>query len=181
MSGRQANIFERDLERNPANYQPLTPLTFLDRSASVYPSKTAVIHGETKFSYREFYDRCRRLASALARRGIGEGDTVAVMAPNVPALLEAHYGVPMEVLYRYPEVMEAAVVAMPDARWSETPCAFVTWKPDAGETTADELIRWCREHMAHFKAPKTVVFGPLPKTSTGKIQKFELRERARHL
>ena len=86
-----------------------------------------------------------------------------------------------EVLYRHPQVMEAAVVAMPDDTWGERPCAFVTLKPDAGEVKAAELVGWCREHMAHFKAPDTVVFGPLPKTSTGKIRKYELRERARRL
>ena len=91
----KANIYDRDLDRNPANHQALTPLTFLDWSASVYPDKTAVIHGSTRYTYREFDARCRRLASALSRRGVGRGDTVAVMAPNVPALLEAHYGVPM--------------------------------------------------------------------------------------
>ena len=89
------NIFERDLARNAANEAPLTPLSFLERSAAVYPDKTAVIHGARSFTYREFAERCSRLASALAKRGIGPGDTVAVMAPNVPALLEAHYGVPL--------------------------------------------------------------------------------------
>ena len=86
-----------------------------------------------------------------------------------------------ECLYRHPKVMEAAVVARPDAHWGETPCAFVTLRPEAGEATADEIIAWCRERLAKFKAPRTVVFGPLPKTSTGKIQKFQLRERARDL
>ena len=83
-----------------------------------------------------------------------------------------------EALYRHPAVMEAAVVAMPDERYGERPCAFVTLKPDG---IADEagIIAWCRERLAHYKAPSRVVFGPLPKTSTGKIQKFELRERAR--
>lgn len=89
------NPFEVDLDRGPANYSPLTPLSFLARSAAVYPKKPAIIHGDRTFTYAEFYARCRRLASALARRGIGIGDTVTVMAPNVPALLEAHYGVPM--------------------------------------------------------------------------------------
>jgi len=89
------SIYERDLERAPANFAPLTPLGFLDRAAAVYPEKTAVIHGARRYSYREFAERCRRLASALRVRGVGQGDTVAVMAPNVPALLEAHYGVPM--------------------------------------------------------------------------------------
>ena len=87
----------------------------------------------------------------------------------------------MEIaLYKHPSVQLAAVVARPDDKWGETPCAFVQLKP--GESaTADELIAFCRDNLAHFKAPKTVVFGPLPKTSTGKIQKFMLRERARGL
>ncbi|MBK7334033.1 MAG: acyl-CoA synthetase [Betaproteobacteria bacterium] len=86
-----------------------------------------------------------------------------------------------ECLYRHPQVMEAAVVARPDDRWGETPCAFVTLKHGASGVGADEIVAWCRERLAHFKAPKSVVFGPLPKTSTGKIQKFALRERAKDL
>jgi fatty-acyl-CoA synthase len=82
------------------------------------------------------------------------------------------------VLYRHPCVLEAAVVARPDPMWGETPCAFVTLKPEAA-ATAEELIDFCREHLAHFKAPRAVMFGPLPKTSTGKIRKFVLRERAK--
>jgi len=77
--------------------------------------------------------------------------------------------------------MEAAVVARPDEKWGETPCAFVVLKPGAGEVSAEEIIAWCREHLARFKVPRTIVFGELPKTSTGKIQKFVLRERAREL
>ena len=86
-----------------------------------------------------------------------------------------------ECLYRHAQVMEVAVVARPDEKWGETPCAFVTLKPGAGEVDAAAIIAWCREHLAHFKVPRTVVFGELPKTSTGKIQKFVLRERARAL
>ena len=109
----EANIYERDLGRNAANFQPLTPLTFLDWSASVYPDRPAVIHGEVTYTYREFYERCRRLASALTKRGVGLGETVAVMAPNVPALLEAHYGVPMvgAVLNALNIRLDAATVA----------------------------------------------------------------------
>jgi fatty-acyl-CoA synthase len=81
-----------------------------------------------------------------------------------------------EVLYRHPAVMEAAVVAKPDAKWGETPCAFVTLKPAAPPTRAEDIIAFCRANMAAYKIPKTVVFGSLPKTSTGKIQKFVLRE-----
>jgi len=83
-----------------------------------------------------------------------------------------------DVLYRHPAVLEAAVVARPDEKWGETPCAFVTLR-DGAETMAEELIAFCRENLAHYKAPKHVVFGALPKTSTGKIQKFVLRERAK--
>ena len=85
------------------------------------------------------------------------------------------------VLYRHPAVLEAAVVARPDEKWGETPCAFVTLKPDAPPVGEGELIDYCRDNLAHFKAPKTVVFSELPKTSTGKVQKYVLRERARQL
>ncbi|HEX3862376.1 MAG TPA: acyl-CoA synthetase [Stellaceae bacterium] len=84
-----------------------------------------------------------------------------------------------EVLYRHPQIMEAAVVARPDATWGETPCAFVTLKPEAADISAAEIIAFCRANLAHYKAPRTVVFGPLPKTSTGKIQKYALRDRAK--
>ena len=85
------------------------------------------------------------------------------------------------VLYRHPAVLEAAVAAMPHEKWGETPCAFVTLRDGAGEVSEQEIIDFCLENLARFKAPRKVVFGPLPKTSTGKIQKFELRERARQL
>lgn len=87
--------YERDLDRNPANHQPLTPLSLLERTADVHPDRVAVIHGDQRWTYRDLYARCRRLASALKARGIGRGDTVSIMAPNTPAMLEAHYGVPM--------------------------------------------------------------------------------------
>jgi fatty-acyl-CoA synthase len=90
-----ASPFERGLDPRRANWTPLTPLSFLAWAAGAYATKPAVIHGERVFTYAELYARTRRLASALARRGIGRGDTVAIMAPNVPAMLEAHYGVPM--------------------------------------------------------------------------------------
>src|SRR5262249_13758109 len=87
--------YDLDLDRNPANFQPLTPLGFLERSAAVFPDRTAIIHGKLRRSYAEFYARSRRLASALAKRGIKRGDTVSVMLANPPAMLECHYGVPM--------------------------------------------------------------------------------------
>lgn len=89
------NIYEQQLDRNAANYEPLSPLTYLRRSATVYPDRVAQIHGDRRITWAETYDRCRRFASALSRHGIGLGDTVAVMAPNVPALFEAHFAVMM--------------------------------------------------------------------------------------
>jgi len=86
-----------------------------------------------------------------------------------------------EVLYRHPQVMEAAVVARADEQWGEHPCAFVTLKAGSGPVTADDIIAFCRANLAHYKVPRTVVFGSLPKTSTGKIQKFVLRERTKNI
>ena len=88
-------IYDRDLDRNPANYQPLTPLSYLDRAARTFPDRVAVIHGGLRRSYAELDARCRRLASALAARGLGRGDTVAVVLANTPAMIECHYGVPL--------------------------------------------------------------------------------------
>jgi fatty-acyl-CoA synthase len=88
-------IYDRDLEKNAANYQPLTPLTFLDRSAAVFPDHIAIVHGSLRRTYRDFYARARRLACALKAAGIRRGDTVSVMMANTPGMLECHYGVPM--------------------------------------------------------------------------------------
>ncbi|MNS52702.1 Long-chain-fatty-acid--CoA ligase FadD13 [compost metagenome] len=85
------------------------------------------------------------------------------------------------MLYRHPGVMEAAVVARPDEKWGETPCAFITLKADHQDVREADIISFCREHLAGFKVPRTVVFTLLPKTSTGKIQKYVLRDRAKAL
>jgi len=87
--------YEKDLDKNAANYAPLTPLSFLERAAYVYPERLSVVHGAQRYTWNETYARCRRLASALAKRGIGRGDTVAAMLPNIPAMYEMHFGVPM--------------------------------------------------------------------------------------
>jgi 3-(methylthio)propionyl---CoA ligase len=105
--------YDTDLDRNAANFQPLTPLSFLARAAAVHPEQTAIVHGAQSWSYAEFYARARRLASALAKRGIKRGDTVAAVLPNVPAMLEAHYGVAMAggVLNAINTRLDAAVIA----------------------------------------------------------------------
>ncbi|MBS1163532.1 MAG: AMP-dependent synthetase and ligase, partial [Burkholderiaceae bacterium] len=88
-------IFDRDLPRIAANYAALSPLTFIERAAAVFPRLAAVVHGPVRRDWAEVYARCRRLAHALARRGLGRGDTVAVMLPNTPEMVEAHFGIPM--------------------------------------------------------------------------------------
>jgi len=107
------NPYNTDLDRNPANFQPLTPLTFLERAASVFPDHTAIIHGSLRRSYAAFYARSRQLASALAQVGIGRGDTVSAMLANTPAMLECHYGVPMcgAVLHSINIRLDPAVIA----------------------------------------------------------------------
>jgi fatty-acyl-CoA synthase len=107
------SAYDRDLDRNPANFQPLTPLTFLERAAGVYPDRIAIVHGPLRRSYALFYARARRLASALAKHGVGRNDTVAAMLPNTPAMLECHYGVPMcgAVLNTLNTRLDAAIIA----------------------------------------------------------------------
>ena len=108
-----SDSYNTDLPRNPANYQPLTPLTFLERAASVFPDHTAIIHGALRRSYADFYARARQLASALTQHNIGRGGTVSVMLANTPAMLECHYGVPMcqAVLHAINTRLDAAVIA----------------------------------------------------------------------
>ncbi len=107
------NPFTRDLDKVEANYTPLSPLSFLARAAAVFPDQTAIVHGRQRVSYAEFYARSRRLASALAARGIGKNDTVTVMLSNTPPMLEAHYGVPMTgaVLHSLNTRLDAAILA----------------------------------------------------------------------
>lgn len=143
-----ADKYDRDLDKTAANYVPLTPLGFLTRSAAVYPTKTAVIHGDLRFDYATFYARCRRLASALARRGIGLGDTVAVMAPNVPALLEAHYGVPMC----------GAVLNAINVRQDAATIAVILEHGEAKLLIADRIFAdVITDALSHLKQPPAVI------------------------
>ena len=143
-----ASKFDRDLARGPANYRPLSPLDFIGRSAAVYPDKIAVVHGSTRFTYRQFRERCVRLASALARLGVGLGDTVAVMAPNVPALLEAHFGVPMA----------GAVLNALNIRLDAQTIAFILDHGEAKVLIADtEFSSVVKEALAQAKTKPHVV------------------------
>ena len=107
------NPYKQDLDRNPANFQPLTPLTFLERASAVFPTFTAIIHGGQRINYADFYRRSKKLASSLAQFGVGRGDTVSAILANTPAMLEAHYGVPMcgGVLHSINTRLDPAVVA----------------------------------------------------------------------
>ena len=140
------NIYDCDLDKNQANYQPLTPLTFLERAATVFPDHIAVIHGNLHISYAEFYARCRRFASALALQGIGRGDTVSVMLANTPAMLEVHYAVPMcgAVLHSMNTRLDAKVIAFQldhaECRLLVTDTAFSATIKEALELTSEKPL-----------------------------------------
>nr|CAD1833239.1 unnamed protein product [Ananas comosus var. bracteatus] len=147
-----------DLPKNAANYTTLTPVWFLDRAALVHPDRTSVVHGPVRFTWAETYRRCRRLASALARRSIGPGCTVAVIAPNIPAIYEAHFGVPMA----------GAVVNCINIRLNATTVAFLLDHSRAQVviadqeffTLAEDSLKIVREkNKAAFRPPLLVVVG----------------------
>jgi acyl-CoA synthetase (AMP-forming)/AMP-acid ligase II len=166
----------------------LTPVSFLRRSAAVYPDKEAVVHGQRRYSYRELEERVNRLASRLRAAGFnGKGhDRVAFLCPNTPALLEAHFAVPAA----------GGVLVAINTRLSSDEIGYILRHSGARflfvdaelehlieplDTTGITIVRIvCREHLAHFKCPAAVEFGELPKTSTGKVQKVVLRDRAWH-
>ena len=140
--------YDIDLDRNPANYQPLTPLSFLERAAEVYPDATAIVHGARSWNYRQFYSRARQLASALARRGIKRGDTVSVMLANTPALIEAHYGVPMT----------GAVLNALNTRLDAALIAFILDHADAKVLITDrEFSKVIKEALARAKVKPLIV------------------------
>jgi len=140
--------YDRDLEKNAANYQPLTPLTFLERAAATYPETVAVVHGGATYTYAEFYARCLRLGSALAAKGIGKGDTVAVVAANTPPMLEAHYGVPMT----------KGVLNAINYRLSAKEIAFILDHGQAKVLIVDpEFSSLCKEALTIAKATPLVI------------------------
>ena len=143
-----SNFYEDNLDRTPANYEPLSPLSFLKRTAEVYPNHIAIVHGESRTNYGDMYSRCRQLASALTARGIGQGDTVAVVAPNVPATLEAHFGVPMA----------GAVLNAINTRLDAKTIAFILEHGDAKALITDrELSPIVKEALSQTKADPFVI------------------------
>ncbi len=144
----QANPYEQGLEQTPANYAPLSPLSFLARTAGVYPEHTSVVHGETRHTWAETYARCRRLASALAMRGVGAGDTVSIIAPNVPAIYEASFGVPML----------GAVLNTINTRLDARTIAFILQHSEAKVLLTDrEFSRTVAAALDGIKSPPLVI------------------------
>ncbi len=137
----EVNIYEQHLEQNAANYEALSPLTFLERSASIYPDKLAVVHGEVRRTWAETYERCRRLASALVKEGIKPGDTVSMMCPNLPEHFEAHFGVPMAgaVLNSINTRLDAPAVAF-IIKHAETKILFTEREMNAVVSKALDLL-----------------------------------------
>ncbi len=144
----RANPYEQGLEQTPANYAPLSPLSFLARTAGVYPEHTSVVHGETRHTWAETYARCRRLASALAMRGVGAGDTVSIIAPNVPAIYEASFGVPML----------GAVLNTINTRLDARTIAFILQHSEAKVLLTDrEFSRTVAAALDGIKSPPLVI------------------------
>jgi fatty-acyl-CoA synthase len=142
------NPYELDLDRNPANHQPLSPLSFVKRAAEVYPEKVAVVHGPLRRTYAELYTRCRKLASALSERGIGLGQTVAVIAPNTPEMLEMHYGVPMT----------GAVLNTINTRLDAAAIGFILDHGEAKMVFVDrEFAALVKEALTHAKVKPVVI------------------------
>ncbi len=138
--------YNQSLPRNSANHTPLSPLSFLARSAQVYPERLSVVHGPTRYTWAQTYQRCRQLASALARRGVGAGDTVAAMLPNTPPMFEAHFGVPML----------GAVLNTLNTRLDPAAIAFMLQHGEARVLITD------REFSATIRAALSLMPGPWP-------------------
>ncbi len=188
------SIFDTDLGKNAANYVLLSPVSFVERSAEVFGDLTAVIHGQRRYTWRQTRVMKGYLKTPTAKAFEGgwfhTGD-LAVMEPDryvkikdrsKDIIISGGENISSleveDALYRHAAVMTCAVVAKADAKWGETPVAFVELKPGA-EVSAAALIAHCRDLLAAYKLPRDVRFEEIPKTSTGKIQKFALRERVK--
>lgn len=134
-----------DLPKNEANYTALTPLWFLERAATVHPTKVSVVHGSMRYTWRQTYDRCRRLAAALSRRSIGPGSTVSIIAPNVPAIYEAHFGVPMS----------GAVLNTVNIRLNAQTIAFLLGHSDSTVVMVDQEFYKLTEEALQILADKS--------------------------
>ncbi|KAB1213867.1 Acetate/butyrate--CoA ligase AAE7, peroxisomal [Morella rubra] len=142
------NVDIDDLPKNAANYTALTPLWFLDRAALVHPARASVVHGARRYTWRDTYERCRRLASALTNHSIGLGKTVAIIAPNTPATYEAHFGVPMA----------GAVLTTVNIRLNESAIAFLLGHSSAAVVMVDQEYFALAEKALKILAEKNTTY-----------------------
>ena len=152
----KTNPYAIGLDKNAANFQPLTPLSFLARAAQVFPHHAAIVHGAQRWTYAQYYGRARQLASALSKRGIGAGDTVSVMLANTPPMLEAHYGVPMTgaVLHSINTRLDAAIIAfMLDHAESKVVITDTEFSPVMKEALARASVKPIVIHYADPEYP----------------------------
>ena len=156
-----SNIYEHQLHRQSANHVALSPVNFVERCAEVFGDQPAVVHGSRRYSWAQTRDRAARLAAALRALGVGRGSTVSEMLPKTPEMMEAHYAVP---------ALSAVLNTLNTRLDASLPGAAVT---------AAELVAHSMGLLAGYKFPREIRFEEIPKTSTGKIQKFQLRERAK--
>ena len=160
------SIFDQDLPRNAANFTPFSPLSFIERTAEIYPQRLAVVHGPLRRTWGELYDRCRQLASALSQRGIGKGDTVAVMLPNTPPMVEAHFGIPMTgaVLNAMNTRLDPATVAfMLDHGEAKAVIVDPEFAPVMAQAIA---LRQSREPLLVIDVEDTMYTGPVQRAGT---------------
>ena len=144
------HIYEADLDKNSANYEPLCPIAFLERSAGIYPAKAAIVDGDRTITYAEMWRRCRQAADALRRAGVGDGDTVSVLSPNSIAALEMHYAAPMA----------GGVVNAINFRLDATTVAFILGHVETKVFLVDaELMPVAKAALAEFKGEITLVVG----------------------
>jgi fatty-acyl-CoA synthase len=161
-----STMYDEDLDQNPANHVTLSPISFLVRAARVYPDRIAIIHGARRITYAQMFERCRRLASALAAHGVGRGDTVAVFAPNVPALLEAHTGIPMT----------GGVICAINTRLDASTIAFILQHSEAKILIVDrELAPVASKALSQMEHPPLVIGIDDALTTAGEIlgQEYE--------
>ena len=159
------NPYNQNLDQNPANHQPLTPLTFLERAASVFPDQVAIIHGDLRQNYLNLYTRSVKLSSALNKAGIKRGDTVSALLPNTPAMLECHYGVPMSgaILHSINTRLDPAVISF-QLNHAESKIMIVD----------SEYIALAKEALKHTKnKPKIIEYDDIE--YIGKREKFKSR------
>ncbi len=150
MTETKVSIFDQDLPQTPDNHAPMSPLRFIERTAEVYPTRLAIVHGDLRQDWASTYRRCRQLASALTQAGIGKNDTVAVMLPNTPPMVEAHFGIPMA----------GAVLNALNTRLDPETVAFMLDHGEAKAVIVDPEFSWVSTGSSRKAAPTSWACAP---------------------